>query len=196
MLTDDDISFLIKDIKTNYDNYDSKSSSSLIYTINNYIFENDLRLSFKILRVQKVLRILVTITSYHNPDYEDDYYHDWLDSILLVKEFYISNDNVEIAIKDIISFMCSFRTEYRYSKILDKIDKNSAIITSERKHIILKKLCSEKEHETCCVCYESNTVYTSCLHNLCRKCHSNIKCVLDDEMEIEIKHCPMCRQEI
>lgn len=196
MLTDEDISFLIKDIKTNYDKFDSKSSSSTIYTINNFIFENDLRLNFKIIRLEQRLKTFVTITSYHNPECDSDDYHEWLDSLLLVKDYLINNDNVEITIKDIITFICSFREEYRYSKILDKIDKNSTIIHNERKQIILKKICSEKEYETCCVCYEANSVLTSCLHNVCRKCHSKIKYIYDDEMEMEVKPCPMCRQEI
>ena len=198
ILTEEDIMFIVKDIKANNDKYKPLTNGSpVIYKINNFIFE-ELNIDFKIVRLENRLKIMITTTSYYDSTREDDEYYEWYDIMLLVKDFELDVDgkDQESVIKNIVLFISSFRTNYRYSKILDKIDENRVLLKKERRHIILHKLCKEKDIDTCCVCYDPNTVITDCNHNVCRKCHSKIKEIYDEDIELEIKPCPMCRQQI
>jgi hypothetical protein len=201
ILTDDDISFLVKDIKANNDKYNPLLSSTppapVIYKINNFIFEDVLRIDFKLVRLENRIKLMTTITSYYDSMREDEEYYEWYDTMLLVKDFDISDGkDKDLVIKNIVLLISSFRTNYRYSKILDSIDENSISLKKERRHIILHKLCKEKDIDTCCVCYDPNTVTTDCNHNVCRKCHAKIKFIIDEETDTEMKSCPMCRQQI
>jgi len=47
-------------------------------------------------------------------------------------------------------------------------------------------LCKYPKTDKCCVCYDVNSLYTSCEHNLCRICY----------YKIDSKKCPVCRTNI
>lgn len=70
-----------------------------------------------------------------------------------------------------------------YSRILDQmVDKNSQI--KEEEYFLAENFfCHRKEIENCSVCFEKNSVYSICGHNLCRICFTNLK----------EKKCPLCR---
>jgi hypothetical protein len=107
-------------------------------------------------------------------------------------------------IQDVFKFLLfDFRNNYIYSKILDKIVKVTEQINLEKYYIASQKLLRQKVFDTCCVCFEYNTVITSCNHNLCRACYAQIKYENtndddddDDDDEQYLKKCPLCRNRI
>lgn len=106
-------------------------------------------------------------------------------------------------VEDILKFLLNiFRREYKYSKITDLIESKKLISTHEKLFISKKILCAnvEKENMTCTVCFDINSVFTDCKHNLCRICYDKLKFTSyydeDDEEEINGKQCPICRKFI
>lgn len=116
------------------------------------------------------------------------------------KELFNKNfDNVE----DIIKFLLNnFRKEYKYSNITDCIESKKDIEKSEKIFISKKILCDnvDKENMICSVCFDINSVFTDCKHNLCRPCYEKLKILSyydeEDEEEINGKQCPICRKFI
>ena len=98
--------------------------------------------------------------------------------------------------KEITKFLFEFRKKYRYSKILDTIEKKEFIEIKEKENIAITRFFEEKEIDECCVCYEKNNVLTSCNHNLCRYCFENLNCNIDYDEMIKLKECPCCRKDI
>lgn len=101
----------------------------------------------------------------------------------------------------LIDFILNFRKNYTYSKISDKILNNKLLSNLDKKKIAIYKFTKNKDVEKCCVCYDYNTLFTKCKHNLCRCCYQNIKFELEEEIvemeDIEnYKLCPMCRSKI
>jgi hypothetical protein len=101
---------------------------------------------------------------------------------------------------ELIDFLFEFRTEYTYSRIIDRIIKKDDSEKLEKRCLALYQFSKNKEMDKCCVCFETNVVTTKCRHNLCRVCFQNIKYELetDDiyEDEMNYKLCPMCRTHI
>jgi hypothetical protein len=110
------------------------------------------------------------------------------DTILLCKEFF--NDDVEILTKDIVTFLYSeFRENYQYSKIINEIIEKKDVDNQEKFHLAKYKLLKNKDMEKCCVCYDLNSIFTLCKHNLCLLCYSKIK----NQNLNTIIICPICR---
>jgi hypothetical protein len=111
------------------------------------------------------------------------------------------------SIKEIISFLyTTFRKEYTYSKITDRIEKKTDLLHQEKKEMsylmLMKNISFENIKTTffCCVCLEPNFLLTKCNHCLCRKCYLNIERKKCDECndeyiicDYEYKPCPICR---
>lgn len=107
--------------------------------------------------------------------------------VLFCKEFY--SENAESNIDKIVRFLLKdFRQKYKYSKILDDVVEINEIEENEKIYIAKLKLVDNKTIEKCCVCYEFNSHYTQCKHNLCRICLSNIA-----KTSKTIILCPICR---
>jgi len=98
--------------------------------------------------------------------------------------------------KEITKFLFDFRKKYKYSKILDMIEKKELIEIKEKENIVTTRFFEEKEIDECCVCYEKNNVLTSCEHNLCRTCFEKLTCNIDYDDMIKLKECPYCRKDI
>ena len=109
---------------------------------------------------------------------------------LFTKEFCSSNLD-EIIINILKFLLYDFRTQFSYSKIIDEIIYSEDKKDLEKKRMARLKLIENKTLESCCVCFEYNTVNTKCNHNVCRKCITNIIKKNSDNPS-----CPLCRQAI
>ena len=109
------------------------------------------------------------------------------ENIVLCKEF--CNDDVELLIKDIVTFLfLEFRENYQYSKIMNEIIEKNDTEELEKFHIAKYKLLKNKDMEKCCVCYDLNSNLTVCKHNLCLLCYYKMK-----GQNLSVMMCPMCR---
>ena len=116
------------------------------------------------------------------------------------KELYSKTfDSIDNMIKFLLNI---FRKECKYSKITDCIENKDEIEKKEKLFIAKKILCDsiDKENMVCSVCFDANSVFTDCNHNLCRVCYEKLKFLSyydeDDEEEINGKQCPICRKFI
>jgi hypothetical protein len=102
---------------------------------------------------------------------------------------YINNDLDRFdSIEDIVKFLlCDFRQNYVYSKVFDMITSTETVKDDEKNMIADSIICNNPKIDKCCVCYDVNSLYTICEHNLCRICYYNIG--------INTK-CPICRKII
>ena len=66
------------------------------------------------------------------------------------------------------------------------ITSKETVNDDEKNMIADSILCNHPKLDKCCVCYDVNTIYTKCDHNLCRKCY----------YKIDNKKCPVCRTSI
>ena len=176
--TEDETEFLVNEISERIDN--NKNSN---YDIFNYILDG-LSMTVSIDKLTSSKRYRMILKTY--PYGCDDEYCD--ETIL----FHECKENI----KEIVDFLFTFRNNYKYSKIIDTIVKNNEFVKKEKRFMLLNKLCKNEEIENCCVCLEPNLLKTTCNHNLCRVCYSNIKYLYDDEIGDEVKKCPMCREQI
>jgi len=166
-----------------------------------YIFEGfQMVVNFKSVEDDKILiridRKDKIFTKINNKPYNYEHYSEYF-----FKQKFLN-------IKEIITFLhSSFRKEYTYSKITDKIEKKTDLLYQEQKEIsylmLMKNISFDdiKNKLSCCVCLDPNFLLTKCNHCLCRKCYLNIerkKCEeCNDEYNIacvfEYKPCPICR---
>lgn len=114
-------------------------------------------------------------------------------------ETYIINsidlDITFTTIERVIEFLlCDMRKNYVYSKILNFIISKDRIVEDEKNMLAEIILCDNSKIDKCCVCYDINSIYTKCEHNLCRMCYYKIKYTAS--YPIERKCCPMCRKYI
>lgn len=54
----------------------------------------------------------------------------------------------------------------------------------------------KQKDDLCCVCHEITSSTTKCKHSLCYRCCGKIVKAYDEKVDIETKHCPLCRQII
>lgn len=176
--TDDETEFLVNDISEKIDN--NKNSD---YDIYSYILDGlSMTVSIDKLTSTKHYRMILKVHPYGCDD-------EYCDETILFNE-------CKDSIKEIVDFLFTFRNNYKYSKIIDTVVKNSEFVKREKKCMLLNKLCKNEEVENCCVCLEPNLLKTPCNHNLCRVCFDNIKYLYDDDIGDEVKKCPMCREHI
>jgi hypothetical protein len=107
------------------------------------------------------------------------------------------------SIDNMLKFLLNiFREEYKYSKITDYIENKNELEKKEKLFISKKILCKnvDKEDMVCSVCFDVNSIFTDCNHNLCRICYEKIKSITyfdeDEEEEVNGKQCPICRKFI
>jgi hypothetical protein len=106
-------------------------------------------------------------------------------------------ENIEVALKYIHNiFTCE--GNLRYSRIVDEIFETEEEMKNGEKIMLAKNTLMNRINE-CCVCSESNSILTSCGHNLCRYCFSKMykleKCCEEHNCDKEIL-CPLCKQHI
>jgi len=101
---------------------------------------------------------------------------------------YVDNDfDIFKSIEDVIKFLlCDLRQKYIYSKVFNTIRLEDTLKDDEKQMIADSILCNNPRIDKCCVCYDVNSIYTICQHNLCRLCY----------YKIDIKKCPICREII
>lgn len=101
---------------------------------------------------------------------------------------YVDNDfDIFKSIEDVIKFLlCDLRQKYIYSKVFNTITLEDTVKDDEKHMIADSILCNNPRIDKCCVCYDVNSIYTICQHNLCRLCY----------YKIDIKNCPICREII
>jgi hypothetical protein len=148
------------------------------YCIYGYKF-NDMVIDIKIKNKTDDIYYIETYSlPYH---YHDMFSHTYDDT-------YIDNDfetfkSIESAIKFLL---CDLRKNYIYSKVFNIITSKDTVKDDEKQMIADCILCNNPRIDKCCVCYDVNSIYTICEHNLCRICY----------YKIETKKCPVCREII
>ena len=149
------------------------------YCIYGYKF-NDMVIDIKINKnkTEHIYYIETYSLPYHYHDMFSDTYDDT----------YIDNDfksfkSIESAIKFLL---CDLRKNYIYSKVFNIITSKDTVKDDEKQMIADCILCNNPRIDKCCVCYDVNSIYTICEHNLCRICY----------YKIETKKCPVCREII
>lgn len=109
--------------------------------------------------------------------------------LLELKYLYKDDDlnDLEELLEKIITDVYNLKNDYVYSKNLDRLFLKDDVEKFEKLYKAELLISHRTEEITeCCVCYEENSVFTNCKHNLCRKCHS----------DLPTKICPICRQFI
>jgi hypothetical protein len=102
-------------------------------------------------------------------------------------------------IKNVFEFLLyDFRDKYTYSKIIDRFELKTKVEYEEKLKFSFVRLCQNKKLESCCVCYEMNSVNTFCGHNLCRLCYTQLKINIDEDDPYgqSYRECPLCRNKI
>lgn len=128
-----------------------------------------------------------TNDTYYVETYSSPYhYYDMFS--MTYDDTYIDNDfdiftSIECAIKFLL---CDLRQKYIYSKVFNTITIKDTVKDDEKQMIADCILCNNPRIDKCCVCYDVNSIYTICEHNLCRLCY----------YKIDNKKCPICRETI
>jgi len=109
-------------------------------------------------------------------------------------------DEVEVAVRFLLT---RFRSEYSYSKLIDKIKRTEDIYNAENLEIAKMILTSGVNDDDvftnemkCSICLETTLSRTKCNHPLCRICYYQMKLVShedDNGLICETKQCPLCR---
>jgi len=149
------------------------------YCIYGYKF-NDMIIDIKINKNKT--EYIYYIETYSLPYHYHDMFSDTYD------DTYIDNDfeafkSIESAIKFLL---CDLRKNYIYSKVFNIITSKDTVKDDEKQMIADCILCNNPRIDKCCVCYDVNSIYTICEHNLCRICY----------YKIDTKKCPVCREII
>lgn len=159
-------------------------------------FSFNIYISLQTYSTGKNVRIYIDLIDYNDKFSTELYKED----TLMFKNFSKSVEKSTV-IDFIVDFFINFRSKYQFSKIFDRVLKKTTpkcgnvtqhvTIEDEDKHLFFFKEADPYRDTNCCVCSDDSLTFTSCDHNLCRICFSNLTVEFDDCSRW--KNCPLCR---
>lgn len=170
------------DLLIKYHENDWNKTDLFIYKINNYKFSENFYINIicNIYPTKVIINFPIKDLSDSNV-YKTEFF--------LKKIFKINDDTIEKDFENIILFIHNFKNDFEYSKILGHFISKS-IRKREEELYIAKTILAHDKIESCCVCYESNKLFTICDHNLCIECYLNLY------KQNPNTKCPMCRKKL
>ena len=185
MLNLDEREFLREDITKTFDKHNCVHGC---YVIPKFKL-NTLTVDVELTHIYNRKRCNVTIRTPQRVDEDGDI----ISNILFDKNIDCEEEN---KYEKVVKFLCELREKYDFSKILNIVEEKDLIKYEEKKALILYKLCNGKEMEECCVCSDITKYKTVCNHTLCMSCLYKIEYSFDEERDIEVIACPICRRSI
>lgn len=160
---------------------------------NNFSFR--IYISLQTYSSNKSVRIYIDLI-----DYNDKYNVELYKEDTLSYRTFSKNCEEKKIMDYIVDFIINFRNKYKFSKIFDRVlrkikdeedEEEELNMTDENRNLSLFKDADPYKDTSCCVCADDSLTFTSCGHNLCRICFSNIKIEFDECSKYKL--CPMCR---
>jgi hypothetical protein len=93
------------------------------------------------------------------------------------------NKNLGDKISEMLVMIYNLKNDYEYSKVLDEFLIKKDKCEVENTHLA-KLFITHQKINDCVVCYDPNTVKTTCEHSLCRECL----------FKLTKNECPMCKR--